>query len=51
MVLLLVETKVKLGLPITLEGSDYKFTGSVSDIKIVDAVDDEVIKQRYEYNR
>ena len=37
--------KVKLGLPITLEGSDYKFTGSVSDIKIVDAVDDEVINK------
>ncbi len=31
--------KVKLGLPITLEGADYKFTGSVSDINIVDTVD------------
>lgn len=30
--------KVKLGLPITLEGANYKFTGSVSDINIVDAV-------------
>ena len=37
--------KVKLGLPITLEGSDYKFSGSVSDIKIIDAVDDEVINK------
>ena len=31
--------KIKLGLPITLEGANYKFTGSVSDINIVDAVD------------
>lgn len=37
--------KVKLGLPITLEGADYKFTGSVSDIKVVDAVVDEVINR------
>ncbi len=37
--------KVKLGLPITLEGADYKFTGSVSDIRIVDAVDDEIINK------
>ena len=35
--------KVKLGLPITLEGKDYKFTGSVSDIKVVDTVGDETI--------
>ncbi len=35
--------KVKLGLPITLEGSNYKFTGSVSDIKVVDAVVDEAL--------
>ena len=35
--------KIKLGLPITLEGADYKFTGSVSDIKVIDAVDDEVV--------
>lgn len=37
--------KVKLGLPITLEGADYKFTGSVSDIKVVDAVVDEVLNK------
>src|SRR5574344_53378 len=30
--------KIKIGLPITLEGPDYKFTGSVSDIKIMDPV-------------
>lgn len=35
--------KVKLGLPITLEGADYKFTGSVSDIKVVDADVDEAL--------
>lgn len=37
--------KIKMGLPITLEGSNYKFTGSVSDIKVVDAVDDEVVNK------
>ena len=26
--------KVKMGLPITLEGSDYKFNGTVADIKV-----------------
>ena len=36
--------KVKLGLPITLEGPDYKFTGSVSDINIVDAVNENLGK-------
>ena len=37
--------KLKMGLPITLEGSNYKFTGSVSDIKVIDAVDDETINK------
>lgn len=37
--------KVKLGLPITLEGPDYKFTGSVSEIKVIDAVSDEVLSK------
>ncbi len=37
--------KIKMGLPITLEGPEYKFTGSVSDIKIVDAVDNETINK------
>ena len=27
--------KVKIGLPITLEGRDYKFTGTVADIQIM----------------
>ena len=35
--------KVKLGLPITLEGADYRFTGSVSDIKMVDSVVSEAL--------
>ncbi len=30
--------KIKIGLPITLEGKTYKFTGVVSDIKIADKV-------------
>lgn len=30
--------KIKMGLPITLEGQTYKFTGSVSDIKILDEI-------------
>jgi hypothetical protein len=34
--------KIKIGLPITLEGKDYRFTGSVSDIKVIDAVDETV---------
>lgn len=36
--------KVKLGLPITLEGADYKFTGSVSDINVIDAVKNDLDK-------
>ncbi len=35
--------KVKMGLPITLEGAQYRFTGSVSDIKVIDAVDNEAL--------
>ncbi len=37
--------KIKMGLPITLEGPNYKFTGSVSDIKVIDAVDDETVNK------
>ncbi|MBP3821236.1 DUF4330 domain-containing protein [bacterium] len=36
--------KVKSGLPITLEGSNYKFTGTVSDVKVIDTVDEEINK-------
>ena len=37
--------KIKIGLPITLEGPDYKLSGTVSDIDVVDAVNSEVINQ------
>lgn len=37
--------KIKMGLPITLEGANYKYTGSVSDLKVTDAVDDETISR------
>ncbi len=37
--------KIKVGLPITLEGPDYRFTGSVSDVKIIDAVQDETVNK------
>lgn len=37
--------KIKMGLPITLEGPEYKFTGSVSDLKVIDAVDDETVNK------
>ena len=32
--------KVKMGLPITLEGKDYKFTGTVSDLRVMQSTDD-----------
>lgn len=31
--------KIKMGLPITLEGKDYKFTGTVSDLKVMPDTD------------
>lgn len=37
--------KIKLGLPITLEGKNYRFNGTVADIQIVDAVNDEIINK------
>ena len=37
--------KIKMGLPITLEGKNYKFTGSVSDLKVIDAVDNEAVNK------
>ena len=33
--------KIKMGLPITLEGEDYKFTGTVSDLKVMPLTDDD----------
>ena len=32
--------KIKMGLPVTLEGKDYKFTGTVSDLKVMPDTDD-----------
>jgi len=36
--------KIKIGLPITLEGKDYKFTGTVSDLTVMQIEDDELRK-------
>lgn len=33
--------KIKMGLPITLEGKDYKFNGTVSDLKVMPETDDD----------
>ncbi len=33
--------KIKMGLPITLEGKDYKFNGTVSDLKVMSETDDD----------
>lgn len=33
--------KIKMGLPITLEGKDYKFTGTVSDLKVMPETGDD----------
>ena len=35
--------KIKMGLPITLEGKDYKFNGTVSDLKIMPETNDDKI--------
>ncbi len=37
--------KIKMGLPITLEGKDYKFNGTVSDLKLMHNVEDKVLNQ------
>ncbi|MDR1327424.1 MAG: DUF4330 domain-containing protein [Heliobacteriaceae bacterium] len=36
--------KIKIGLPITLEGKDYKFTGTVSDLTVMQVEDEELRK-------
>ena len=33
--------KIKIGLPITLEGKDYKFNGTVSDLKVMPETNDD----------
>ena len=35
--------KIKMGLPITLEGKDYKFNGTVSDLKVMPETDDDKV--------
>lgn len=35
--------KVKMGLPITLEGKDYKFTGTVSSLQIANDINDKAL--------
>ena len=42
--------KIKMGLPITLEGKDYKFNGTVSDLKIMPVTDDENFNSSLETN-
>ncbi|MBO7672643.1 DUF4330 domain-containing protein [bacterium] len=37
--------KIKIGLPITIEGKDYRFSGMVSDLKIVHLTDDEQLNK------
>ena len=37
--------KIKIGLPITLEGQNYRFSGTVSDLKIVHYTDDEELNK------
>ncbi len=37
--------KIKMGLPVTLEGKDYKYTGSVSDLRIIDVVEDKFVNE------
>ena len=32
--------KIKIGLPITLEGKDYKFNGTVSDLTVMPETND-----------
>ncbi len=36
--------KIKTGLPVTLEGKDYKFNGVVSDLKVMQAQSEELNK-------
>lgn len=37
--------KIKMGLPITLEGKDYKFTGTVSDLRVMQCTGDKELNQ------
>lgn len=35
--------KIKIGLPITLEGKDYRFNGTVSDLKTIPGIDEKQV--------
>ena len=37
--------KIKIGLPITIEGENYRFGGTVSDLKVVHLTDDEELNK------
>ena len=37
--------KIKIGLPITLEGRDYKFTGTVSDLRVMQCTEDKELNK------
>lgn len=42
--------KIKMGLPITLEGKDYKFNGTVSDLKVMSQTDDNALHKTINNN-
>lgn len=42
--------KIKMGLPITLEGKDYKFTGTVSDLKVITETGDDKLHETINTN-
>lgn len=42
--------KIKMGLPITLEGKDYKFSGTVSDLKIMQCTDNNELNETLNNN-
>ena len=37
--------KIKIGLPITLEGKNYRFAGTVSDLQVVHITEDEELNK------
>lgn len=42
--------KIKIGLPITLEGKNYKFTGTVSDLQIINETDNAELNKSIQSN-
>lgn len=37
--------KIKMGLPVTLEGEKYKFNGTISDVRVTSEVDDDGVNE------